>query len=477
MSFEDLVASPFESVSPWDHRYAVGNPELYHAWSRHLSEAAFLRLQLRVEAALVAGLEEAGVAPAGAGERVAAASERVTPEAVAREEERTRHNIRALVNCLAREAGLDLAPWIHLGATSADITETARSLQYRESLDGFLLPQLQELLGLWVDLAEREAATPQIGRTHGQHAVPVTFGFAVALYVERLGERIERLREARDRLVGKLTGAVGAYNALSLLVPDPEELERRVLARLGLEPAPVATQILPPEPYVDLFHGLTSTLGVLANFADDMRHLQRSEIAEVAEAVEAGQVGSSTMPHKRNPWNFEHVKSLWKAYAPRMTSVYLDQISEHQRDLTNSASSRFLVELLVALSEAAGRLIGLSRRLRVDRARMASNLELERALWVAEPLYVLLAKHGHPAAHEAARLLAARVREDGLDPLEALEAARAGDPRLDQVVAALSDEERAFLREPGGYRGRAEERARAVAARWRSRMAGWKAPA
>src|SRR5690606_3281519 len=181
----------------------------------------------------------------------------------------TRHNIRALVNCLAREAGPDLAPWIHLGATSADITETARSLQYRESLDGFLLPQLVELLELWLGLAEQEATTPQIGRTHGQHAVPITFGFAVALHAERLGERIERLQEARGRLRGKLTGAVGAYNALSLLVPDPEELERRVLERLGLSPAAVASQILPPEPYVDLFHGLISTFGVLANFADD----------------------------------------------------------------------------------------------------------------------------------------------------------------------------------------------------------------
>lgn len=465
--------SPFQTLSPWDHRYAVSHPELYQTWSRYLSEAASLRYQLQVESALVAGLEEVGLAPQGAGERVAAAAARVDPASIAREEERTRHSLRALVNCLAREAGPELAPWIHLGATSSDITETARSLQYRESLDGFLLPQLVELLGIWAELAEREAATPQIGRTHGQHAVPITFGFAVALYVERLGGRIEQLRAARDRLVGKLTGAVGAYNALSLLVEDPQDLERRVLARLGLRPAAVASQIVPPEPFLDLFHAMISTFGVLANFADDMRHLQRSELGEVAEAVEAGQVGSSTMPHKRNPWNFEHVKSLWKAYMPRMTSVYLDQISEHQRDLTNSASARFLVELFVALSEAADRLIGLSRRLRVDRGRMAANLELERSLWVAEPLYILLARHGHPEAHEVARRLAARVREEGLDLLQALEAARVQDPRLDRVAGALTPEERALLQDPSGYRGRAEAQARATAARWRARLTQW----
>lgn len=465
--------NPFETVSPWDHRYAVGQPHLYQVWRQYLSEAATLRYQLQVEAALVAGLEEMGVAPPGSGARVAEAAARVEAEAIAQEEARTRHSIRALVNCLAREAGADLAPWIHLGATSSDITETARSLQYRESLDRFLLPQLVALLEAWMALAEREAATPQIGRTHGQHAVPITFGFAIALYVERLGGRIEQLQAAREGLVGKLTGAVGAYNALSLLVEDPEELERRVLARLGLRPAPVASQILPPEPFADLFHALTSTFGVLANFADDMRHLQRSELGEVAEAVTAEQVGSSTMPHKRNPWNFEHVKSLWKVAMPRMITVYLDQISEHQRDLTNSASSRFLVELFVALSQAADRLTRLSRRLQVDRERMAANLERERPLWVAEPLYILLARHGHPEAHEVARRLAARVREEGGDLLQALEEARQRDPQLDQVAAALTPEERALLREPLRYQGRAEARARATVARWRARVAQW----
>ena len=475
MSLEAL--GPYATLSPWDHRYAVSHPKLHATWSRYLSEAASLRYQLQVEAALVAGFEEVGLAPRGAGERVTRAAVRVDPAAVAREEKWTRHAVRALVNCLAREAGPELAPWIHLGATSSDITETARSLQYRESLDGFLLPQLVDLLSVWVELAEREAATPQIGRTHGQHAVPITFGFTMALYVERLGGRIEELRWARDRLVGKLTGAVGAYNALSLLVGDPQDCERRVLARLGLEPAPVTSQILPPEPFADLFHVLTSTFGVLANFADDMRHLQRSELGEVAEAVEAEQVGSSTMPHKRNPWNFEHVKSLWKAYMPRMISVYLDQISEHQRDLTNSASSRFLVELFIALSEATDRLIGLSRRLRVDRACMAANLELERPLWVAELLYILLARHGHPQAHEVARRLAVRVREEGVDLFRALQAARREDPELDQVAGAFDEVEWALLEDPRGYQGKAEAQARATAARWRVRLAEWRVPA
>jgi adenylosuccinate lyase len=160
-----------------------------------------------------------------------------------------------------------------------------------------------------------------------------------------------------------------------------------------------------------------------------------------------------------------------------MISVYLDQISEHQRDLTNSASSRFLVELFIALSEATNRLIELSRRLRVDHARMAANLELEQPLWVAEPLYILLARHGHPQAHEAARCLAVRVREEGVDLFRVLQAARREDPELDRVAGAFDEAEWALLEDPRSYLGMAEAQARATAARWRARLAEWRVPA
>src|SRR5690606_11352818 len=121
-------------------------------------------------------------------------------------------------------------------------------------------------------------------------------------------------------------------------------------------PGEHATQVGAPEYITDYVHALVSCFGVLANFADDMRHLQRSEIGETGEAFDPLQVGSSTMPHKRNPWNFEHVKSLWKTFMPRMTTVYMDQISEHQRDLTNSAPSSIVMEVSGGLALAAGRL-------------------------------------------------------------------------------------------------------------------------
>ncbi|HEX6972737.1 MAG TPA: lyase family protein, partial [Limnochordia bacterium] len=380
-----LQRDSFDALSPLDHRYWDAEPDLFARLSGYLSENAFVRYQLRVEVALVRALARRGFCSAAVADEVARAAAAVTPEAVYAEERRTQHNVRALVNALRARLPEEARRFVHFAATSVDILDTARALQYRDVTDELLLPELLSLWQAWAALCRREAETPQIARTHGQHAVPITFGFALAEYVSRLGGRIERLAAAAQLLRGKMAGAVGAYNASSLFFSDPEAFEREVLAELGLEPGLHATQIVEPEQWADFAHALVSTFGVLANFADDCRHLQRSEIGEVAEAFDAShQVGSSTMPHKRNPWNFEHVKSMWKAFAPRMMTVYFDQISEHQRDLTNSASSRFLPEIVVGLAEAARRLVRISSRLVVDDARMRAHLEAGAKRAVAE---------------------------------------------------------------------------------------------
>ncbi|MGI6149203.1 MAG: lyase family protein, partial [Limnochordia bacterium] len=397
--------SIFANLSPLDHRYQASDPELWRELSSILSEEGYIRYQMQVESALVQALEDRGICPAGAAAQVKAACGRITPEDVRREEEKTRHNIRALVNCIQREVDESVRPFIHLSATSADIMDTARALQLREAVTKCILPRLKEFMAVLINLAETTAHTPAVGRTHGQHGVPITFGFAVAEYISRLGGRLQELVRARDNLRGKLAGAVGAYNASSLLLADPIEFEREALSLLGVLPGDHSTQIVEPEYVLDLAHALISTFGVLANFADDMRHLQRTELSEVGEAFAPGQVGSSTMPHKRNPWNFEHVKSMWKAFMPRMMTVYMDQISEHQRDLTNSASGRFVVEIAAALTMAVQRLIRITRKLAVDEQQMRENLNRSAHLIAAEPLYILLAAHGHPDAHEAVRRL------------------------------------------------------------------------
>jgi adenylosuccinate lyase len=204
----------------------------------------------------------------------------------------------------------------------------------------------------------------------------------------------------------------------------------------------------------------------MANCADDMRHLQRSEIGEVAEAFAAGQVGSSTMPHKRNPVSFENVKSLWKAMAPRIVTTYLDQISEHQRDLTNSASQRYIGEVLATVAYAAGRLADSLESIRVDKERLRANLTSARGGIVAEPLYVLLAKYGHPAAHEAVRRLTLQA-EGGRGVLEIAVL----DPELKAALGRMTAQERLTLDHPEEYRGLSAEVARGVAAEWRERLA------
>ena len=213
-----------------------------------------------------------------------------------------------------------------------------------------------------------------------------------------------KVKGAAQNLTGKFSGTVGVYNALSLFFDHPEEFERAVLAELGNEPADISTQILPPEPAADFCHAIVSGFGVLANFANDMRHLQRSEIGEVGEAFQKDQVGSSTMPQKRNPINFENVKSMWKAFMPRMTIIYMDQIFEHQRDLTNSCSQRYIPELLVPFTTSTRRLIKVSYKLQIDKINMEKNFRMSEKVLVTESIYILLASLEHPSAHECLRI-------------------------------------------------------------------------
>ena len=463
-----------DCVSPLDYRYYGPNKRLFQKVHPYLSEAATLRYFLRVEAALARGLAAVGVCTSAQADEIARACDQVTFEEVHEEEQRTDHNVRALVNCISRRLGPDARPYVHLGATSSDVWDTATALRLRDFTRDVLLPELLDLERALIGLAREHRDTVQIGRTHGQHAVPITFGFAVALYVERVGGRIEAIRRAVEAQRGLLSGAVGAYNALSLIVPDPVALEREVLAELGIAPARVSTQIAPPEPLADLAYAVISCFGVLANLADDMRHLARTEIGEVRERFLATQVGSSTMPHKQNPWNFEHVKSMGKEFAPRIVAVLGNQISEHQRDLTNTASTRFLPEIFVGFLDALDRTVGLVRSTGVDAERMRAHLEVAGRVVVAEPLYVMLALRGVGHAHEVARQISLEARASGRTVLEVA----AAHPVAGPALAQLSPAERRVLESPElHYTGLAAERVDAVCDHWERTLALAPAPA
>jgi len=457
----------FLNLSPLDHRYSLSSPALFASLSDILGEAASVRYCARVEAALLkALLGRAAVPGAGPGlfAEIDAAAEAVDPEQVYEEEKKTQHNVRALVNVMKRLLPAPARPFLHLGATSVDILDTAAALRYRDALRRVILPLLCDLEAELIRRCREEAATPQIGRTHGQHAVPLTFGFALAEYVSRLGESISRLEERSAGLRGKLAGAVGSYNATSLLVRDPLALERDFLGGLGLEPSEHSTQLVEPEYLLRLLLEVNVAFGVLANLADDLRNLQRTEIGEVREEFTATQVGSSTMPQKRNPWNSEHVKSLWKAFAPRVTTFFMDQISDHQRDLTNSASSRFVGEYLAGFALAAERTRSVLSSLVVDRARMAQNIRRTGDLVYSEAVYVLIALGGDPEAHERIRSATLRAEKTGARLADVLkEETAAWDQLSRQLAATRGTNAESFFSDPASYTGLAEERARAIA--------------
>jgi len=463
-----MIQNRFDTISPMDSRFYGGDAALYKSLHPYLSAAAQVRYQARVEGALAQAMADAGICDRAVADAIARAADRITPQEVAEEETKTRHDVRALVNVIRAQVPEDAKRFVHLGATSYDIVDTANALRYRECIERIVVPALGALVARCISITEAEADTPQIGRTHGRHAEPITFGFAMAEYVSRLGDRIEMLRSVARRLPGKLSGAVGAYSAMGLLTDDARAVERRFLASLGLSPRSSSTQIVEPEGWTDLAHACVTALGVMANLADDMRHLQRTEIGEIAESFGAEQVGSSTMPHKRNPVSFENVKSIWKAMAPRVLTTYLDQISEHQRDLTNSASQRFLGEIVAATAYAASRLAGSLEGIRVDRDRLKTNLAMSRGAIVAEPLYVLLAKYGHPDAHEAVRRLTLEAERGSRSVLEVV----AQDTDLRDYLTKLTPEERRILERPEDYRGLAGDVARDVATTWRERLKG-----
>ncbi|MGM0499650.1 MAG: lyase family protein, partial [Bacillota bacterium] len=213
-------------------------------------------------------------------------------------------------------------------------------------------------------------------------------------------------------------------------------------------------------------HALVSTFSVLAAFADDMRQLQRSEIAEIGEHFGKDQVGSSTMPHKRNPINYENVKSLWKAFMPQMTTVYMDQLSEHQRDLTNSASSRFIPELITALLSAAARLTRVSSKMAVDQENIKKNFDQNKKMIVAEPLYILLAAAGHPDAHEAVRKLTLKAQNTDLSLKELVTESK----ELQGYWESFAERQKELILKPEKYTGIAAQKTEKIVKNWQNKF-------
>lgn len=462
---------PFENISPMDSRYIGPDEAMRERTDPYLSEAASIRYQLRVEVALLETLAELGICPESVPEAARRGVKEITAEEVFAEERRIGHNVRALVNCMRKRLPEEARGFVHLFATSNDILDTSRCLAFRDFCRDVLVPDLIDLVEEIAAKAREHANLRQIGRTHGQYAEPITFGHFLATYVSRLGGRTEALDRAREDLRGKFSGAVGAHNTYSLHDPDdPGALERMLLGRLGLRPSDtqISSQVVEPEPIADLIFQSLLAMSAMANLADDIRHLVRSEIGEVEIGRPGGQrIGSSTMPHKVNPVAFENVKSLWKAFAPRIMTVLMDQISEHQRDLTNSASGRFLGEILAAVDYAAVRLKRALSRVKARETALAGHLSACADQIVAEPLYVVLALGGHPDGYDRVRSL---LKESGEAGITLMEAARK-DPEVNRILQAAPPHQVEVMEDPTAYTGDAAARTVETCDTWEKRLA------
>lgn len=329
----------------------------------------------------------------------------VTLDRVDELETALRHDVMAITRALAERSG-DGGAWVHFGATSADITDTALALELKEAAL-VLRGDLTELGTALTDLAEKHRASAEVGRTHGQHAVPLSFGYKMAVAAAEVVRHRRRLDELLPRLaVGKMAGAVGTgagFGTHAVIV------ERGVMTRLGLTADEAPTQIVGRDRIAEFTNFLALVAGTAERLATEVRNLQRTEIGEVAEAFdEARQVGSSTMAQKRNPMLSENVTSLARLVRAFALPPLENMVLWHERDLANSANERIVLpHAVVLLDDMLAKLVQVFRHLEVDTVRMAGHLALAGGGTMTENLMLLLTAKGvaRSEAHERLRQL------------------------------------------------------------------------
>jgi len=396
-------------------------------WS---DEGRFARW-LDVELAALEGWAEIGVVPAEAVAEIAAKAQAPSPERVAAIEELTHHDVAAFVDAVAEELG-DPGRWFHYGLTSSDVVDTALMLQIRDA-GALIVAGLERAFASVVARAEEQRETLQIGRTHGIHAEPTTFGLKLAGWAFELDRDRTRLERALEGMrIGKLSGAVGTYSAT-----DPE-VERVACERLGLEPAPSSTQILQRDRHAELLSTLAIVAASLEKFALEVRHLARTEVAEVQEPFGQGQKGSSAMPHKRNPVVAERICGLARVVRAA-AMVGLENVALwHERDISHSSAERVVVpDAFLALDYMLDRFGWLVEGLVVRPERMRRNLESSHGLFFSQRVLLALVESGL-TRDEAYRLVqrhALRAWDEEQDFRELVRADRAVAGRVDLDAA------------------------------------------
>jgi len=433
-------------LCPLDYRY--GRKEMKEIFS----EENRLQTQLRVEAALAIAHSVMGTIPKSAAKEIdkKATIKHVSNDRVKEIEAETKHDVMAMVKALSEQCG-ESGKYVHLGATSNDIIDTATAIQMKQGLD-IIEKDLLKLIRTLSNLAERHRGTMMIGRTHGQFAIPTTFGFKVAGYLSEAMRHLERLGQMRGRIcVGKMSGAIGTGAALG---PNAIELQAMVMKglRLGVEEA--ATQIVCRDRYAELVSTLSIFCTSCERYATEVRNLQRTEIGELAEAFDIRkQVGSSTMAQKRNPVISENLCGLARVARSFTIATMENMVLWHERDLTNSSAERFILpHVFVLTDEILIKMDKVFSGLVVYPDRMRTNLESAKGIIMAEPVMIALASKGmgRQGAHEVVRKASIKADTEGVLFRDVLLKDRS-------VRSCMTTEELDRLMDPSNYLGVAPE--------------------
>jgi len=355
------------------------------------------------------------------------------PRRVAELEKVTKHDVAAFV----QDVGASVGPagrWVHFGMTSSDVLDTAFALQLRDAAD-LLLARLERLLAIVKRLALAHRDTVMVGRTHGVHAEPTSFGHKLALWAFELDRDRERLRRAREQVsVGKISGAVGTYGQV-----EPA-IEEEVCARLGLRPAEASSQIVPRDRHAEYLASLAVVAGTLDLIATEVRHLARTEVREVQEPFTEGQKGSSAMPHKRNPVRSERVTGLARVVRANAQAAFENQVLWHERDISHSSAERVIFpDSTIALDFMLAELADVLEGLRVYPRRMRANLEADGGLAYSQTVLLALVDAGlsRDDAYAVVQRAAAKAWDEDGDFRDEL--ARDADVRRALPGGALDD--------------------------------------
>ncbi|MBS7611656.1 adenylosuccinate lyase [Candidatus Bathyarchaeota archaeon] len=375
-------------VHPIEYRY--GTAEMRKIWDRD----EWLKRMIMVEAALLKALSEVGSAPVEAADKIYSLIESgaVTLKDVNRWERVTDHEVMAVVKALAEKSDV-YGGYIHVGATSNDITDTVLATQLRDSID-LIESRLKEIAFTLIDLSEKYKDLVCLGRTHGVAALPTTMGFKFAAYASEIIRHIERLEEAKPRIcVGKMSGAVGTMASFG---DEGFKIQKRVMEIMGVYEPIIATQVVPRDglaEFATLAAIISSTLDKVAN---EIRNLQRSEIRELEEPFrEDSQVGSSTMPHKRNPIKCEKICGLARIVRSMALAALENIVLEHERDLTNSSCERVMLpEVCLLLDEQLKTMIDVLKGLKVYPDNVRRNLESQKDLIMSEAVMIAMVSKG-----------------------------------------------------------------------------------